>query len=141
MDVLKILAKYKMAKTSKERQQITQEFIQEGTKYVNEKLKEGHHWTGNGLLSPEEIEKAGYIIKDGKCFIPTEEKIAESDSGSIKKGMKVYVPTAQYLEWYEEFYKNKDVPSQTDNYVDNEIVRELINPTTTREVEQRNLKF
>lgn len=96
-----------------------QQLIKKGKEWAERKTRLGWQETPIGLLSMREIQKAGFIYKDGEYRIPIQEHIAKDSEAGHRKGQKYFGISQQYLNWK----KNKKYYKTVDNYIDDEITQ------------------
>jgi len=101
------------------------QIIKKGQEAREIKLAEGYKETPDGLLSPLDIEKAGYIAKDGVYFIPAQYYISEENINGHAKGQKYLGVSEQYLQWRRDRKAKSESP--IDYYIDKEIEKEAFN--------------
>jgi len=93
------------------------ELIKKGQEWYQKKIELGWIQTPDGLLPPNEVEKAGFVYRNGEYVIPMQWYIAESSGFGYKKGMKYLGMSQQYLEWK----KNRESYESIDGKIDREI--------------------
>ena len=119
--------------------QITAEIIDRGNKWYKAMTAQGWRETPYGIMPPEEIDNAGFVWQDNQYMIPTEEIIADENSGSTHKGQKIRKPTDKFMAWLKSYNdKMKALSSRvqkvdrqieeamqvTDNSIQNELMEE-----------------
>lgn len=81
-----------------------------GKEWWEEKKKLNWQKTDVGILPPEEIALSGMIKqRDGSWAIPGQLYVAESTTGSIKKGQKFWGPTRQFIDWKNRYYPKAEL--------------------------------
>lgn len=120
-----LMTSYSQAKSKDERKRLFQRIIQKGKQSIQEKLDKGWEETPDGLLPLSEIQKAGYIKKDGAYFIPVEAYIVENANSIYRKGDKYIGVAKQYLDWRRR--RKEKAEGNIDYYIDQEINKEFFN--------------
>ena len=96
-----------------------EERINESNKKWEDLVNKGWEETPDGLLPPEEIERAGFVKQDDEWKIPTDVYIAEVAMGGIKRGSKYIGVSMKYINWREERkLKYKNVESRIEREIE-----------------------
>ena len=77
--------------------------------------------TPDGLLSPKEIQAAGFVFQDGEYKIPAQVYIAESSAFGRPKGQKYIGASEQYMQWRKYYKKKRYGYKGADDYINEEI--------------------
>ena len=82
--------------------EVIKQAVAQGNAWYDSKIKQGYKETEFGLMSMDEIKKAGLVFSNGKYVIPADTYIAERRMIGMAKGQKYTGISAQFLKWYKE---------------------------------------